>query len=835
MLSKKLTFSLASLIVLIAFGFVCAVPSAFADGADNTIQYDIVPTISAGETMVDVSARDGFQIATGRDRADRSFAEGPASTITFVVTFDRGTIHLNDPAPAADDPNTPNVDESETELESSRDAFGLDDIFIEAFDAENRSLGALQLSEVLVDTVIAGTEVVTAHVDTNNPGRAFLIRIGEEVLRDAYTSARGGGFEIYKLSFHVPRAVPATTGNRHIVSTTHWGVKNLALDHVGRDFINHEGNFHVNFNRQSNIFTIELVDVDQGNPQYSRLTSNSTAVAIAADGAEGTAGSGTPGVVGITRILDRSAFQPIESGPFDVRIILTEEPRGGLTTDLIEVMNGSATEVTKGLSLKGAITVEGLARASELTPSVVDYYTMADDAVLAEQAGLPEATGRDNMYHQYVVTITPHADVEGEVTISIRQFSDNVLPIPKVYVPLSASQRNATILTGDAETVRDARLKNETLSVRVSTEAHQDRVDLMAAWKERWDHEDDPRTGIFNQSDLDYVRPITWSDHRDLGTDRIVIPANGYLVMDRGNPGLYHPSWSVNRKLNDAQRLYNVIGAWFVDLESFFRNGGTVHLLHKDLPLSTTAVDENGDQLIGPSHTKGDPGEREVDTAHNDYTGYDGADSTEYTEGSVLISEVMWGLDFTDARTQYIELHNTTDEKIGLDPLEWVLVFGDIPSHLSDFTVIDTIGNTPSGNFWQVPGSSGVIDAIVAAELVDGQEIPVIARGDLISMSRVDVDGVLAADGTAQASWAASRRPSANLLGRQIGTPGAANLYEQRALYTPPTEEEDEMPADVATGADIMITEIMVASDGGRLPQWIELANVSSAEVSLAG
>ena len=36
MLSKtKLTFSLTSFIVLIAFGLVCAVPSAFADGDAN--------------------------------------------------------------------------------------------------------------------------------------------------------------------------------------------------------------------------------------------------------------------------------------------------------------------------------------------------------------------------------------------------------------------------------------------------------------------------------------------------------------------------------------------------------------------------------------------------------------------------------------------------------------------------------------------------------------------------------------------------------------------------------------------------------------------------------
>ena len=32
-----------------------------------------------------------------------------------------------------------------------------------------------------------------------------------------------------------------------------------------------------------------------------------------------------------------------------------------------------------------------------------------------------------------------------------------------------------------------------------------------------------------------------------------------------------------------------------------------------------------------------------------------------------------------------------------------------------------------------------------------------------------------------------------------------------------------------------MISEIMVASDNGRLPQWIEIANVSATAVSLTG
>ena len=41
--------------------------------------------------------------------------------------------------------------------------------------------------------------------------------------------------------------------------------------------------------------------------------------------------------------------------------------------------------------------------------------------------------------------------------------------------------------------------------------------------------------------------------------------------------------------------------------------------------------------------------------------------------------------------------------------------------------------------------------------------------------------------------------------------------------------------APVATASDLMISEIMIASNEGRLPQWIEIANVSAGEVSLDG
>ena len=101
------------------------------------------------------------------------------------------------------------------------------------------------------------------------------------------------------------------------------------------------------------VYRIDLVDDDL------KVMLCTTAVGVSdVEVGDATGTPGTPGVVAIQTLRERAGF--IETGPFDVRIILTEEPTGGLTTDLISVMNaagtsgGSATAVTKGQTLKGA-------------------------------------------------------------------------------------------------------------------------------------------------------------------------------------------------------------------------------------------------------------------------------------------------------------------------------------------------------------------------------------------------------------------------------------------------------------------------------------------------
>ena len=231
-----------------------------------------------------------------------------------------------------------------------------------------------------------------------------------------------------------------------------------------------------------------------------------------------------------------------------------------------------------------------------------------------------------------------------------------------------------------------------------------------------------------------------------------------------------------------------------------------------------------------------------------DDTGYDGASDDVYTAGTVIINEIMWGYDrgldnraYTEG--QWIELHNTTAAPISLDKQEWMLVYGATTSFAVG-TVIDTVSNNPSTGYWRVPGQSGVsssdpvVKTGVAVEKEGTKEdIQILDRDivDVVSMSRV----AGGPDGTAESSWATSILPSANFssVGR-IGTPGATNIYDTSAQEAAADADKTEVAASktpVATGKDIMISEIMVASNDGRLPQWIELSNVSGAAVSLSG
>ena len=289
----------------------------------------------------------------------------------------------------------------------------------------------------------------------------------------------------------------------------------------------------------------------------------------------------------------------------------------------------------------------------------------------------------------------------------------------------------------------------------------------------------------------------------------IIIPASGYLVVakDDGDGDDNHEKRTDSTAVvypgdpeddeilvgdrQPAQRMYNVIKAGLPNLETFLTNGGTI-------------------VLMGPS--------------------------------GLVISEIMWGTDASLAdsfESQWIEIMNpgaqvkTKDAKLVFyGPSEQAVV-----AALDATKLADTVGTVGASGYWSVAGRGQSGRTGVGETL--GDDVAITPTLPLISMQRVIDTAGMAADGTMASSWAASVPPALNFdlnkEGSRIGTPGATPaLYPVAPAPTPEPTPAPVVP--VATANDIMITEIMVdTGDGGRFPQWIELNNVSGAEVSLAG
>ena len=799
MLSDKLTLSLTFLVTVLAIGLVMT--PALAD--DPTFGASFTP----GELMDDVSTVDhaditDIQVESGRDRSSPyptripngpigawyqtdgvtevtgdTYAAGTAGPVlSFSVDFDK-VVQLQD---VMEDTVVP-----------SGNALGLDDFTVEAYDDLFRSLGTLNLayrttalgavSTTATENVVPvaslkfKTPRVTEVLDPGElPGRQFTLTIHNRVLQNAYNVATGGQFEIHYL----------------LIQLAHGAAVDASIETRTAALIDAEGDHEIAHSAGPKFIRVDLVEADEGLPMYSKIVS----------GALEAAGDGDPGVVAITKVVDRSLVSAIETGPFDIRIMLTEEPKE-FTTDHIRVKNGSASNIRHLLPIPSP---GGMATAVDDAPNT---ETNANFNMIASELGLnydpptgqppaadgtyptvtaadrgsvfPRATGRDNAYHLYAVTITPNADVNGFVTISLNNFEDQVLPTPNMFDALTDAELVADTpqLAADVEAERSRRALNgrEVLEVRVQTAAAAD------IFKASADHLGaNPRLKTLPEAH--------------------VVPANGYLVLAKGADaaasGIVNSPDKVADRKTAAQKEYTMeygFGLPFPadDLSNFFRNGGTLQLLHVDIPENT--ADANADST------------------------YAGAKAGAATAGSLRISEIMWGLDGSKADSQYIEIQNTTDAAIGLDKNEWVIAVGAGADTLYT-TVVDTVGNSAG---WSVPGSDGNTSA--------SAEVPTVI--DLVSMNRVGDDG------TAEMSWIASERPSANLTGRRVGTPGAMNNPSE----APPVEEEpvvEEVVTPAAPAAeadDIMISEVMIASNGGRLPQWVELANVSGAAVSLTG
>ena len=233
------------------------------------------------------------------------------------------------------------------------------------------------------------------------------------------------------------------------------------------------------------------------------------------------------------------------------------------------------------------------------------------------------------------------------------------------------------------------------------------------------------------------------------------------------------------------------------------------------------------------------------------------------TSDLLTVSEIMWGADASlgnPAHNQWIELHNASDKfyKTKDDTLTFYSFNETVPPKTAAVAatattaakpaalpsgVSDRIGTvTDTKGFWSIVGrgqSGRTGQGETAGELV-----AVVPTAKVYSMYRVMVPStavgaapgaMMPEEGNTAAAWMQSPEPGVNFrssaTGIRVGSPGADTLR----FTVPPAVVEEPAPVVIpgATATDIMITEIMVDTGDGRLPQWIELTNVSEKEVSL--
>ena len=277
----------------------------------------------------------------------------------------------------------------------------------------------------------------------------------------------------------------------------------------------------------------------------------------------------------------------------------------------------------------------------------------------------------------------------------------------------------------------------------------------------------------------------------------VIIPKDGYLVVAKSKAGsaVRDPGDAKKAPANPPRKpfglTYNLVEGGLPNLETLLLNGGTI-------------------DIVGPK--------------------------------KLVISEIMWGSDASIANSfesQYIELRNTSGAAITAGDKNYKLVLYTAGATLPDASVAanniqDRAGTVGAHGRWSPinkgqSGRTGVGEA-------PGDVVAITPTQALISMQRsIDATGVVT-DGTDPMSWAGSVPPGVNfdptVEGERVGSPGRAP-HTYPTAPTPPTPPAPATPA--AKASDIMITEIMVDSDSGRLPQWIELTHVGTGEVSLDG
>ena len=469
-----------------------------------------------------------------------------------------------------------------------------------------------------------------------------------------------------------------------------------------------------------------------------------------------------------------------DTSPDVLKIALVGEPFTTITTSEFQVHVLLSEDVKKDGLKAGGLDVGDATVKSVLKlatpPAAMTNAALGLVARTGETLGATVAdldTWRDGMLHLYLVTLTTKGPGEKTATIKVKSFAGNEVPQAGEAQEMYTRAPDTSLVEG-----------RDILTVKTK---------LAAAVK---------KEGI----------------RVNLAKDK-VIPASGYLVVaeDKGASQIIAPATADdaapdNTKDSGGQLIYKVIGnSNLPNLETFLNNGGVI----------------------------------DVESPH-----------------ALVITEIMWGSDASldaPSKNQWIELYNagaqykTKDDDASTAGNEAVtLVFygpGDTPPALSatgalPAGITDRVGTIDAnGAYWSIAGKgqSGRTgqgeDADNLATVVPTQAVASMNRVMVPSTApNAPAGSMMVADGTMASSWVQSTPPNINFspsaTGVRNGSPGAM----AHAGFTPPTPTPAVEPAAMpAAASDIVITEIMVDTDSGRLPQWIELTSMATSEVSLDG
>ena len=215
----------------------------------------------------------------------------------------------------------------------------------------------------------------------------------------------------------------------------------------------------------------------------------------------------------------------------------------------------------------------------------------------------------------------------------------------------------------------------------------------------------------------------------------------------------------------------------------------------------------------------------------------DGDDADDENSRSVVISEILWGLDFgetvlADQQThQFIELYNTTAADIDL--MGWELIF--TRGNVVPASDIDQVSNRGRDG-WEVDTGDTGKSGRVAETLAD-DPASTITPINIISMYRkIDYDKVEKVKDNGDPDPSREEQLKGIPGGNAIGSWANSEIRStNRWIYSTPGERHHTRvglltPSSVA-GTPFRINEI--GNDTGGENDWVELHNVSDAEASL--